>query len=97
MTDLNYTDAQLEDAKAIVADDQLKRAAAAAAKRAAYGKAARGLTAMAEWPVIRNEVARITDTVEDDGLISIHVRAIGSVMQRLEETVSMLPSDATSA
>ncbi len=88
MTDtVTYSPEELQRAQQIVADDQAKRAAAAAEKRAAYTKAAQDLTAMPEWATVSAKIGNMVDTLEDDGQISIHVTALSAVMQRLQEAV----------
>jgi hypothetical protein len=84
---MNYSPEELERAQQIVADDQAKRAAAAAEKRAAYTKAAQDLTAMPEWEAVSAKIGNMVETLEDDGQISIHVTALSAVMQRLQEAV----------
>jgi len=96
MTDqMNYSPEELQRAQQIVADDQAKRAAAAAEKRAAYTKAAQDLTAMPEWEAVSAKISAMVETLEDDGQISIHVTALSAVMQRLQEAV--VPRSAVAA
>lgn len=94
MTDeVTYTPEELQRAQEIVADDQAKRAAILAAKRAAYRKAAQDLTATPAWASVRDTITDMATTLEEDGQISIHVTALQSVMQRLQESVPIATAD----
>lgn len=83
-TDVTYTPEELAHALAIVEHDTAAKAAALAARKAAYLSAVRNVAGTPAWATVRDGVSTIVSEVEADGSLSFQVVLLREVMVRLD-------------
>lgn len=87
MTD--YTNEQIEEARAIVAAADAKQRADAEAKRLAYIAPVTNLVNGADYLAVYAALSAMRSTYEDDGRFSLHVGALADIMPRLAQEIGV--------
>lgn len=87
MTD--YTNEQIEEARAIVAAADAKKRVDEEAKRLAFIAPVTDLVKGTEYRAVYEALVAMRSTYEDDGRFSLHVGALADIMPRLAQEIGV--------